>query len=388
MQPMTLTGEQGIETRHETEPTLPTFTFLNGDARETLRTLRGESVHTIVTSPPYYALRDYQRGGQIGREATPEAFIERLVRVFREARRVLRSDGTLWVNIGDTYAGSSWKGVPHGPKRKDLIGIPWMLALALRADGWYLRCDVVWSKINCTPESAHDRPSRSHEYLFLLTRRPKYFYDRDAVREPNEGKPPTGLKATTLANRARMTVRNGAPSSSANHKDGKWAGNPEAHAGFVAWNPRGRNRRSVWRTTVSCFNPASVGVTDVDHFAVMPPALVRPCILAGTSAGGCCPNCGAPQKRVIASYEDLEDAWVPTCACPPFEPVPCTVLDPFGGSGTTAAVAKELGRSAVLIDLNADYLRLARARVAAANAPSPQSSNEPLTPSAPEPPAA
>jgi hypothetical protein len=339
-----------------------------GDAEQVLRTMRSNSVHAIVTSPPYYRLRNYLTRGQIGQEDTPDEYAARLVRVFREARRVLRDDGTLWMNLGDTFAQTS---IPAGLtgtiKRKDLCGIPWLVAFALRADGWYLRADVIWHKPNATPESVGDRPSRSHEYLFQLTKGPRPYYDREAVREPAVSKPPTGQKAASLALRGKEAARTARgrslPISSANHKQGRWAKSEEAHGGFVAWNPRGRVRRSVWSVTTRSFKAESVGITDTDHFAVFPPDLVRPCILASTSVG-CCPACLGPYERHVASYEDLEDAWVPTCDCPPADPIPCTVFDPFTGSGTTGVVCIEERRSFIGSELNPNYVRLAEARLA------------------------
>lgn len=336
-----------------------TSTILEGDAAQVLATLPADSVHAAVTSPPYYALRDYQANGQIGREATPEAYVARLVAVFRQVRRVLRPDGTIWVNIGDTYANGTVPGIP----RKSLIGVPWMLAFALRADGWTLRGEVIWEKPNATPESVRDRPSRSHEQLFLLSKSPRYFYDKEAVREPNTGKPPTGKKGAALRQKARDLGKY----SVNNVLNGKWAERLECHGGFVAFNPRGRNRRSVWRVATSGFDARSVGVSDVDHFAVFPPELVRPCIRASTPEGGCCPACLAPYTRHVADYEDLEDTWIPSCSCPPAEPVPAVVLDPFCGSGTSGVVCAQAGRSFIGTELNPSYARLARARIAAAS---------------------
>ena len=343
-----------------------------GSAADVLATLPRKSVHCLVTSPPYFHLRDYQADGQIGLERTPEQYIRRLVEVFRAAREVLRDDGSMWINIGDSYARD---GVPSGLPKKSLLLIPFRLAAALQEDGWILRCDVVWEKSNCTPESAHDRPCRSHEYLFLFSKQARYYYDREEVREVHQGKPPTGKKAAALA-RAGLGVirpdgtraeRNGLPVYSANTDDGKWAKSKEAHGGFVTWNPRGRNRRSVWHLPASCFDPKTVGIHDVDHFAMFPPRLIEPCVLASTPSGGCCPHCLTPLKRYVASYEDLEDTWVPQCSCPPGEPVPATVLDPFCGSGTTGVVAKRHGRNFTGVELNPSYVRLAQARIGSAN---------------------
>lgn len=395
--------------------------ILVGDALERLRDLPEESVHTVVTSPPYWGLRDYGVEGQIGLEAEPEAFVGRLVEVFRELRRVIRSDGTLWLNIGDSYAGSwggrgrSGDGTPMSPsslaaqqiarsarqkraptlprksgiKNKDLVGIPWMLAFALRADGWWLRAENIWHKPNGLPESVLDRPGRSHETVFLLSKSAQYFYDQEAVR--TEHAPKT------------LTHRGGGSCGRADSQDalgevasGNWSGRErvvDAHGAAL---------RTVWSLATQR--------SDVEHFALMPPKLAERCILLGTSAGGCCSTCGAPlERRVELGGADLErqlarggDAegryegrstkayaeaglqvpgavkarilagmrerktlgWDPSCSCPPGPPAPCVVLDPFGGAGTTALVAARCQRDAVLVELNPEYAELARARLA------------------------
>ena len=317
-----------------------------GDCRTTLQRLPANHFHAAITSPPYYNLRDYHHAAQVGRENTPSAYVESLVEIFRDVRRVLRPDGSLWLNIGDTFA----KGpLPVGIKKKDLIGIPWLLAFALRADGWHLRCDVVWSKVNGTPESIKDRPSRSHEYVFLLTKTAHYFYDRVAVLEPNTDKKPSGRKAAILAAGGRG--------------GGRWAAEKDAHGGFVAYNPRGRQKRSVWTLPTASFRPERVGITDVAHFAMFPPALVRPCVLAGTSEAGCCPSCGVPWKRIADREDALRDTFVQACACAAAAPVPCRVVDPFAGSCTTGVVCIEAGRDFTGCELNPDYARLGRARL-------------------------
>ena len=268
---------------------------------EQLRTLDMESVHTCVTSPPYFGLRDYGMKGQIGLEATVQEYLDQLVRVFQEVRRVLRQDGTVWLVIGDSYCRKPCDSLKH----KDLLGIPWALAFALRMDGWHLRQDIIWHKPNAMPEGVRDRCTRSHEYIFLLSKSERYYFDADAIREPF---------TTPARSGERRSYRPGCASSfdlSAGHlsQRGNFAGLP--------LNPLGRNKRDVWTVPSSGFQGA--------HFAVFPEKLVGPCILAGSPSGG-------------------------------------TVLDPFMGSGTTGAAAKRLGRSFIGIDLSPDYCAMAEKR--------------------------
>jgi DNA modification methylase len=304
-----------------------------GDAREKLKGMPDRSVHCCVTSPPYFGLRDYGVEGQMGLETTPSEYVDGMVEVFREVRRVLSDDGTLWLNIGDSYAGSwgaqghrvtesddpSWHGsqIRNHPKRvrqtgsvkaagvkpKDLYGIPWMLAFALRADGWWLRQDIIWHKPNPMPESTKDRRTSAHEYIFLLSKSPRYHYDASAVAEAAVSDHASG---NGFKRDARLSFQNA---------DGTTRGNAEAWDGVGGT----RNKRSVWTVPVKPFMDA--------HFATFPAALIEPCILAGCPTGG-------------------------------------TVLDPFGGAGTTGLVADRLGRSAVLIELNPDYAALAERRIA------------------------
>ena len=310
-----------------------------GDCLQSLRAMPDQSIHCCVTSPPYFGLRDYGVDGQIGLEETPEQYVAKMVEVFREVRRVLRDDGTLWLNIGDSYAGSGKgrnadgshqeggkqgtnKGTVVGKlikteapdcKQKDLIGIPWMLAFALRADGWYLRQDIIWHKPNPMPESVRDRCTKAHEYIFLLSKSERYFFDSEAMKEPAVSEKPAGNKRHKYA-------------------DAYAAGKSEEHrtkAGLlslasVEWQKR--NRRSVWTVATRPYKGA--------HFATFPPALIEPCILAGCPEGG-------------------------------------TVLDPFGGSGTTAGVALAHGRNAVLCELNEEYAALVPDRVDSILARSP-----------------
>jgi DNA modification methylase len=302
---------------------MTTSTILTGDCLEVLRGLPDGMAQTCVTSPPYYGLRDYGHAGQIGLEATPDAYVARLVDVFREVRRVLRDDGTLWLNLGDSYAraggtdrqisstgkvGNTLKTLemlpcrkqapPDGLKEKDLLGIPWMVAFALRADGWWLRQDIIWHKPNPMPESVTDRCTKAHEYVFLLTKSARYFYDAAAIAEQAErGDAGSRFDQGKTAQRSITP-----PVAGARIDDGK------------------RNARSVWPIATQPYSGA--------HFATMPPALAERCIKAGSKPG------------------DM-------------------VLDPFGGAGTTGLVADRLGRSATLIELNPEYARLARERITA-----------------------
>lgn len=260
-----------------------------GDVREELRKLPPNSVQCVVTSPPYWGVRDYGVAGQIGAEPVLKDYVNTLVEVFREVRRVLHSDGTLWLNIANTYSsgGRTWRDddaknkgrgmsyrppTPEGLKPKDLIGVAWMVAMGLQFDGWYLRNDIIWHKPNCQPESVKDRLTVSHEYLFMFSKEERYWFDQEAIREPR--------------------------------KDG---------TGF-------KNRRSVWSINTEAYAEA--------HFAVFPTELVRPCILAGSRSGD-------------------------------------VVLDPFFGAGTVGLVATELGRRCVGIELNKDYVAMARRRISA-----------------------
>ena len=290
--------------------------ILFGDCRETLP-LFDEPARMCVTSPPYYGLRDY--GGendQVGLEKTPEEYIENLVEVFSKVRDCLTEDGTLWLNIGDSYANSG-KGpskslnqehhhlehkhskiIPQGCKPKDLIGIPWMLAFALRADGWYLRQDIIWHKPNPMPESVKDRCTKAHEYIFLLSKNKQYYYDNEAIKEP------TVTKDNSNRNRD-ITKLNNTPGRT-------------KMGGLKTNNYDKRNKRSVWTVTTKPYKEA--------HFAVFPPDLIEPCILAGSEEG------------------DL-------------------ILDPFMGSGTTAMVAKTLGRDYIGCELHKDYGELIQKRI-------------------------
>ena len=306
--------------------------IINSDALHALRELPEESVNCCVTSPPYYGLRDYGNDAQIGREETPEQYIERLTEVFRELYRVLRPDGTFWLNIADTYCGTGSKAGHSDPKnpkgrngqqvalnhkapgckQKDLIGIPWLLAFALRADGWYLRSDIIWQKNNPMPESCKDRPTRCYEHIFLLTKSKKYYYDAAAIAEPTSPTTAARYKGGRSANGKYAEEVPG---------QGKVQGLNRARSGGYyddALIPQFRNKRDIWLINTVPYKGG--------HFAAYPPKLAETCILAGCPKGG-------------------------------------IVLDPFLGSGTTAAVAKQLDRHYIGIELNAEYCALARARI-------------------------
>lgn len=472
----------------------------HGDCLTVLKQLPEASVHCVVTSPPYWSLRDYgvpptvwggdptcehewesagsregysakkkwqhsteracdpcdriirmdgtssEQGkfcrscsawlGCLGLEPTPELYVEHLVQVFDAVRRVLRSDGTLWLNLGDCYAAggrsgdtgekSGLQGSKHhqeesklaghrvaqrqsfrrdraavgdvrhkqadGLKPKDLVGVPWMTAFALRARGWYLRSDIIWAKTNPMPESIKDRPTKSHEYLFLLSKTENYFYDADAIREPH--------KSHSIARQQR--ARTGGKNLQA------YCGDPRNREQRIRFDtsqfltPGGRNRRSVWSIPTAPFPGA--------HFATFPPRLVEPCILAGTSEHGSCSVCGAPFRRIVKLGDPIVDqqqasgadrrgeyhgsatkayagagaqdpsavkarildgmreritvGWKPTCRHTLREIEPCLVLDPFAGAGTTGMVAARLGRSFIGIELNPDYIAIAEKRSA------------------------
>lgn len=385
-----------------------------GDVLDKLREMPDESVHCVVTSPPYWNLRDYSVDGQIGLETTPEIYVAKMVEVFREVRRVLRSDGTCWTNLGDSFAGS-WGNqgckeergtqrpingpmmqnltpypvkqsntgrIPEGSglKPKDLIGVPWRVALALQADGWWLRSDIIWSKPNPMPESVTDRPTKAHEYLFLLTRSEKYFYDAEAVKE------------RAVQTEFRPSFRGG--SYVAGNAFNNSGGGKSTDTGNVHIQNATRNRRTVWTVASQPFKGA--------HFATFPPKLIEPCILAGTSEYGCCISCGAPWSRQISrilsfnsgsgrsgnvpvgkyagteqalsgsydirmgpSYESRTTGWNPSCDCVPNTPIPATVLDPFSGAATTLLVATQHGRNSIGIELNPEYAAMAERRLLA-----------------------
>ena len=294
--------------------------ILQGNCLDKLKELPDQSINTCITSPPYWGLRDYGEYKQLGMEDTPEEFVENLVQVFREVKRVLRDDGTVWLNLGDSYCGTGNKGNYTDPKHKegrngqkialnnkiegfkskDLVGIPWRVAFALQQDGWYLRQDIIWHKPNPMPESVKDRCTKAHEYIFLLSKSPKYYFGNEVIKEDS---------AESSKNRLKQNIAN---QKGSDRVPGKNNGNMKAVGGDK------RNKRSVWTVTTKPFKGA--------HFATFPMDLIDPCVLAG------CPENG-------------------------------TVLDPFGGSGTTGIVASNHNRKAVLIELNTEYIEIAKQRI-------------------------
>lgn len=415
--------------------------ILVGDVRDSLKLITDGTVHCVVTSPPYWGLRDYGTGkwdggdptcshkrdskhsertstgqknlegaigdgiyktvchrcgakrvdSQLGLEPTFDEYVADMVAVFREVKRVLRDDGTLWLNLGDSYAGSNgngWKqtlastnasnaggenedfrariGRDDGYlKPKDLVGIPWRVALALQEDGWFLRQDIIWHKPNPMPESVTDRCTKAHEYIFLLSKKAHYFFDSEAIKEP--------AKYVGDNRGARSDARRGTEMNSISGSTGAF-----------------KNKRSVWTVNTKPYREA--------HFAVFPTELVEPCVMAGTSEKGCCASCGAPHKRIVerirmrrneldksdpryrpntyeGEYADINgkgDAgftdtktlgWGKSCECETEEIVPCTVLDTFFGSGTTGVVAMRLGRSYLGCELNPEYAQIATKRL-------------------------
>lgn len=327
------------------------YSLLQGDCLDVLKTIQDGSINCCVTSPPYFGLRDYGVDGQIGKEQTPDDYVAKLVEVFREVRRVLCDDGTLWLNIGDSYAGSwgnyggqnrgngkqrvitrgsttnrAYDGLERwrpptsnkieGVKSKDLIGVPWLLAFALRADGWYLRQDIIWSKPNPMPESVRDRCTKAHEYMFLLSKSERYYFDSQSINEPSVSNAIPGGRRRTGQNAFRGQGHFLKGDKDRAHREGRDMSG--IGAGLT------RNKRSVWTVPTKPYRGA--------HFATFPEGLVEPCVLAGCPEGG-------------------------------------TVLDPFNGAGTTGVVSLKHGRRYVGIELNPEYIELSRTRIERAVAP-------------------
>jgi DNA modification methylase len=311
------------------------YKLIFDDVREGLSSLPEKTIHSSITSPPYYKMRDYGFSKQIGLEKTPEEYIQKLVGVFSLLRKALRDDGTLWVNLGDTYASKPYDLI----KPNDLIGIPWMFAFAMRADGWYLRSDIIWAKPNPLPGGVSDRPISSHEYFFLFSKKEDYYYDTEATKE----------NATEM------------------NKDGTF---------------KKRLKRDVWNVPIASYKGA--------HFAVFPPKLIEPCILASTSDYGCCKECGASYVRRIEKHryatrpglnnkidntgfanrdsgrhltETRTIGWDKACSCKTEERNQCVILDPFCGSGTTGVVAMQNQRDFIGIEGKKEYVKLAEQRL-------------------------
>jgi DNA modification methylase len=455
------------------------LTVIPGHCLHSMRFMPAQMFHTVITSPPYWNLRDYKITAELwpamsyvpmlgcpaievpeiscsyGSEPTVDLFIAHTVLIFSEVHRVTRDDGTLWVNFGDSMASTGtarpqsglkalsdkWsprknprlhhrhaddkvtpkQHKPTGFKVKDMLGIPWRVAFALQAAGWTLRCDNIWNKPNPMPESVYDRPTRCHEYVFLFSKRRHYFYDVEAIKEKSSGtahsrgaglnpkaRVPTGWD-TGEGNHRQQLGRYGKNEESGDRRkvgfNDRWARqkqNESFSAAVSGTLVSTRNKRSVWTVTTKGFKGA--------HFATFPPDLIRPCLLAGTSDKGCCPDCGAPWKRIVAKgdpdlahqracggdangayngkatkdygsagaqeasatkarilagmVEKVTVGWEPTCKCGRDVTVPCRVLDPFGGAFTTGYVALQHGRDATMLEVNPDYIKLGEARCA------------------------
>ena len=407
-----------------------THKIILGDCIAGMKTMPDGCVQTCITSPPYFGLRNYQGGTEeIGQEQTPESYIQKMVEVFREVRRILRDDGTVWLNLGDSYASNgcyinawyekehnkekkhlhtenreryedrkAFRGGEFNIKAKDLIGIPWRVAFALQADGWYLRQDIIWNKPNPMPESVTDRCTKSHEYIFLLSKKHHYYFDHEAIREPA-----AESSAARMLRGVSDTHKNvnGAPGQTA-HSMNKprprqfgakvQEGTKRGDVGNTFVDTGKRNKRSVWTVTTKPFRGA--------HFATFPKDLIEPCVLAGTSEHGCCSKCGAPWNRDVEIKRTFESGsgrsgnlpegkngsnlqgggetkdirrgpvchsrtigWEKTCNCVDAEVVPCTVFDPFTGSGTTAIVSLKHNRNFIGTELNEDYIKIAEDRI-------------------------
>lgn len=295
--------------------------ILGGDCLEVLKTLPDNYIQTCITSPPYWGLRDYGHAGQLGQETTIEQYVARIVEVFREVRRVLKDDGTLWLNLGDSYAGSPGSPV-SGLKAKDLVGVPWRIAFALRADGWFLRQDIVWAKSNPMPESVVDRCTKAHEYIFLMSKSPRYYFDHEAIKEPAI----CGAKGSQFhTGKAGLHQLGRAQKVRPSKKKGEFQAKGEPLPGQLPFRAIRdmRNKRSVWHVSTKPYKGA--------HFATFPPDLIEPCVLAGAAPGE-------------------------------------IVLDPFFGAGTTGLVALKNNRRYVGIEINPEYIALAEKRLNEATA--------------------
>jgi len=392
------------------------FAVVEGNNTNVLRSMPEGIAHCCVTSPPYWRQREYlpdnhpSKALELGNEETLEGYLDSQVAVFREVRRVLRADGTLWLNISDGYADGGngaggiaktrrawqsactkrgWRKRPPEIPHKGMIGIPWRLALALQDDGWVLRADCIWAKPNPQPEGVRDRPVRAHEYVFLLAKSERYFYDRDAIREPHQD----------LAGGPERFGHVGQANVSRKHAEGARERVVCQVPPAQGYNPLGRNATTVWRIPTQRF--------DGNHFATFPERLARRCIEAGTSQRGCCPACGAPWTRVVDLERRIDgepvanksllrpaknksrstpsraqgvghnrirtwgkaSGWQSTCDCKAGEPIPCVVLDPYSGAGTAGVVARKLQRRYIGIELSPDYVRQSAQRIAEVDGP-------------------
>lgn len=375
--------------------------LIQGDSTKVLRSMPSKSIHVVVCSPPYWGLRDYQVDGQLGSEETFDEFLAKTVEWAREVHRVLHPSGTLWLNVGDSYNSSMTRGTygdqskhgyqPHGVKRrriedlhpKNLIGQPWRTAFALQNLGFILRSDIIWHKPNPMPSSVRDRPTSSHEYLFLFSKRGRYFYNQDAIREPLKDFE-ANKKQLLYQQKKRAEKAEQKPDDVFHSCSDAFKASEEAVEAAIT---RGANKRTVWSISTEAFPDA--------HYATFPRALVEPVVLAGSSEAGCCPKCYAPLVQDRISTDVMEDHgserkradapgaevsetsvfrtgkirvyvqgdWIPTCKHEFDQPIPCTVLDPYSGSGTTGVVANNLGRNFIGIDLSPDSVDMSMNRI-------------------------
>lgn len=420
---------------------MSTIEIICGDCLEVLKTLPSESVHCVVTSPPYWGLRDYGVAGQLGLEKTPEEYVAKMVEVFREVRRVLRKDGTCWVNLGDSYCGGGRNSgnslelttekqrsnagsftepskIPDGLKPKDLCGIPWRVALALQADGWYLRQDIIWSKPNPMPESVTDRCTKAHEYIFLLSKSPRYFYDAEAIKEESAYPDDDRKRRAGMYHRKPTGelnyIREGSAKFPTRNKRSVWTAGEEPIVmygrlaekvnAFAEAHPEidygwfcdlidevflDNKKSSVWKVSTQSFKEA--------HFATFPEKLIEPCILAGCPEW-VCPKCGKARKRIVERARPPKEVFTETmkpagvsaigdhtvgmgqklqdfyndnppktigwtdCKCG-VEFVPGVVMDPFMGAGTTGLVAYKNRRDFIGIELKPEYAEMAKKRI-------------------------
>lgn len=316
-----------------------------GDTEEVLKQFPDNTFHTAITSPPYWAQRDYKVEGQLGQEETPEEYVERLVAICEEVRRTLREDGTFWLNIGDGYCKKTIKS--SNLKQKDLVGIPWMVAFALKKAGWYLRNEIIWNKLNPQPDSSKDRCAKSHEHVFLLSKSPNYFYDWYGVSVPQKE---ISIKRAGSKNKVEKRKDYGDDNYaiSGESQEKRYKKMREELATLKDGDILRCNRKDVWTLATASGDKDD---SKTNHFAIFPQEIVMPCIVAGSSTGGCCSKCQTPLVRKEKSIE-----FEFSCDCGIGEVKECIVLDPFNGSGTTGKVCKANNRKYVGIDINEDYL--------------------------------